>query len=68
MKNKLIRITTVPISLAKLLEGQLDFMKNHFEVTAISVGKEKLEALGEAQSYAMSHQSPSRKYIKLKIK
>ena len=30
--NKLIRITTVPISLDKLLEGQLDFMKDYFEV------------------------------------
>jgi hypothetical protein len=32
-KNKLIRITTVPISLEKLLENQLLFMKTHFEVT-----------------------------------
>jgi len=35
-KPKIIRITTVPISLEKLLEGQLGFMKDYFEVTAIN--------------------------------
>ena len=44
--KKLIRITTVPISLEKLLEGQLAFMKEHFEVVAISAEKERLEAYG----------------------
>lgn len=45
--KKLIRITTVPISLEKLLEGQLAFMKEHFEVVAISAEKERLEAYGK---------------------
>lgn len=38
MKNriKIIRVTTVPISLIKLLEGQLGFMSNYFEVVAVS--------------------------------
>lgn len=44
-KPKLIRITTVPISLNKLLEGQLRFMKNHYEVLAVSAGPE--EELGD---------------------
>ena len=35
-KPKLIRVTTVPISLDKLLEGQLHFMSEQYEVTAIS--------------------------------
>ncbi|MXV39151.1 glycosyltransferase [Flavobacteriaceae bacterium Ap0902] len=35
-KPKLIRITTVPLSLDKLLEGQLKYMSQYFEVTAIS--------------------------------
>ncbi|MCG2431686.1 glycosyltransferase family 4 protein [Aequorivita xiaoshiensis] len=48
---KLIRITTVPISLEKLLEGQLEFMQDYFEVTAISADKEKLYALGEKNNY-----------------
>jgi hypothetical protein len=36
MKKKLVRITTVPISLEKLLEGQLAFMSKRFDVIAIS--------------------------------
>ena len=54
-KPKLIRITTVPISLEKLLEGQLGFMQTHFEVTAISADKENLEALGVAENYPTYH-------------
>ncbi|RMA58957.1 glycosyltransferase family 4 protein [Ulvibacter antarcticus] len=47
MKYKLIRITTVPISLEKLIEGQLNFMQDYFEVTAIASEKEALEKLGK---------------------
>jgi glycosyltransferase involved in cell wall biosynthesis len=36
MKKKLIRITTVPISLASLLEGQSKFMNQYYEVIGIS--------------------------------
>ena len=36
MKQKLIRITTVPSSLRTLLRGQSRFMSNHFEVIGIS--------------------------------
>ena len=46
---KLIRITTVPISLEKLLNNQLLFMKDYYEVTAISSDKENLERLGKSQ-------------------
>lgn len=35
-KPKIVRITTVPLSLDKLLEGQLKYMANHFEVIAVS--------------------------------
>lgn len=41
-KPKIIRITTVPQSLWKLLEGQLAFMQNHFDILAISSAGEKL--------------------------
>lgn len=44
--NKLIRITTVPLSLEKLLEGQLRFMNEHYHVTAISAEKQRLEKYG----------------------
>ncbi|MGI9526120.1 MAG: glycosyltransferase family 4 protein [Weeksellaceae bacterium] len=35
-KPKLIRITTVPLSLDKLLEGQLEYMSQFYDITAIS--------------------------------
>lgn len=43
---KLIRITTVPISLEKLLEGQLMYMNDHYEVTAVSAEKPRLDKYG----------------------
>ncbi|WP_010228298.1 glycosyltransferase family 4 protein [Gillisia marina] len=44
--KKLIRITTIPLSLEKLLEGQLSFMNSHYEVTAIAAEKERLDKYG----------------------
>lgn len=41
-KIKLIKISTVPISLNILLRGQLAFLANHFEVTGISSPGEDL--------------------------
>jgi glycosyltransferase involved in cell wall biosynthesis len=41
--KKLIRITTVPISLDKLLGKQLTFMSQYYDVTAISSDKNELE-------------------------
>lgn len=44
MKAKLIRITTVPLSLKVLLKGQHRFMSEHFEVIGVSSpGKELAE-------------------------
>jgi glycosyltransferase involved in cell wall biosynthesis len=43
-KSKLIRITTVPISLKYLITGQMRFMsKNGFDVTMISAGGEEIK-------------------------
>lgn len=53
MKNKLIRITTIPISLEKLLSGQLQFMNSHYNVTAVSSEKQNLEKLGKSQNVAV---------------
>ncbi|NMH88218.1 glycosyltransferase family 4 protein [Flavivirga algicola] len=36
MKKKLIRITTVPLSLSGLLQGQLRYMTDYFDVLAVS--------------------------------
>lgn len=44
--HKLIRVTTVPLSLEKLLEGQLNFMQDHYQVTAVASNENKLKKLG----------------------
>ncbi len=45
--RKLIRITTIPLSLEKLLEGQLTYMNDHYKVTAISAEEERLGNYGK---------------------
>lgn len=61
MKKKLIRITTVPISLEKLLSGQLRFMNSFYEVTAVSSAKENLQKIGESQEVNTFHLGMTRK-------
>lgn len=53
MKNKLIRITTVPISLDKLLSGQLAYMNQFYKVIAVSSEKEYLEKVGKKENIAV---------------
>lgn len=65
--HKLIRITTVPISLNKLLEGQLRFMKAHYEVLAVSAGSVKeLEAVGRREGVATREVAMTRSITPLK--
>ena len=64
--QKLIRITTIPLSLEKLLEGQLTFMANHYEVTAISSEKDRLEKYGEDNSVNTYHVEMTRAITPLK--
>lgn len=45
-KPKLVRVTTVPLSMDKLLHGQLRFMSTHFEVIAVSSDAAYLESVG----------------------
>lgn len=47
--GKLIRITTVPLSLEKLLENQLQFMQQYYSVIAISADEPRLEKVGEKE-------------------
>lgn len=51
-KPKLIRITTVPLSLEKLLEGQLGFMNQYFKVTGVSSEQERLVAFAKQEGVA----------------
>ena len=45
--KKLVRITTIPLSLEKLLEGQLTFMNDNYEVIAVSAEQERLGQYGK---------------------
>ena len=60
-KQKLIRVTTVPLSLDKLLSGQLQFMNAHYEVIAVSSEKDYLERVGKKEKVRTFHLEMSRK-------
>ncbi len=48
-KPTLVRITTVPLSLEKLLTGQLHFMRSFYNVIAVSSDNERLKKIGEVE-------------------
>lgn len=48
-RKKLIRITTVPVSLDKLLSGQLGFMNQFYDVVGISSDQDYLKIVGEKE-------------------
>ena len=45
--KKLIRITSVPLSMEKLLGSQLSYMNGFYEVIAVSSDKEQLKSVAE---------------------
>ena len=49
MKKKIIRITTVPISLAILLKGQLKYMSEHYEVIGVSSSGQNIAVVEEQE-------------------
>ncbi|WP_431471801.1 glycosyltransferase family 4 protein [Nonlabens sp. SCSIO 43208] len=49
MKPKLVRITTVPISLEKLLEGQLQYMSKDFNLHIISSNEKYLKKIAQRE-------------------
>jgi glycosyltransferase involved in cell wall biosynthesis len=53
VNKKLIRITTVPASLEKLLENQLKYMSQYYSITAISSDEPILERVGKQQGVAV---------------
>lgn len=55
--KKLVRITTVPVSLEKLLENQAQYFSKFYEVILVSSDEERLERLGKAQGVA-THSIP----------
>ena len=55
MKHKLIRITTVPLSLDKLLTGQLAFMNQHYKMIAVSSEIPYLEKIELKENVEVHH-------------
>lgn len=49
MLRKLIRVTTVSLSLNTVLRGQLAFLNRYFEVVGVASGKEELQQVSERE-------------------
>lgn len=64
--HKLVRITTVPVSLDKLLDGQLTFMKQYYEVLAVSSDQNNLKKVAEKQGVSFYTVNLTRKITPLK--
>lgn len=65
-KQKLVRITTIPLSLEKLLEGQLAFMQNTYDVVAVAAEKERLDVYGALEGVRTKHIALTRKITPFK--
>jgi glycosyltransferase involved in cell wall biosynthesis len=61
IKNKLIRITTIPLSLDKLLSGQLNYMNSNYDVTAVSSEEDYLKKIGTKENVKTFNIEMSRK-------
>ncbi len=65
-RKKLVRITTVPLSLEKLLEGQLSYISTYFEVIAISSEEERLKVFAQKEGLRYFPLNLTRKITLLK--
>lgn len=63
---KIVRITTVPVSFEKLLEGQLCFMRKFFEIIAISSDNFHLQKFGKREGVRTVHIEMTREITILK--
>ncbi len=66
MKAKLIRITTVPLSLKILLKGQHRFMSEHFDVIGVSSPGKELEDVKKDEEIEVRAIDMSRKITPIK--
>ncbi len=64
-KPKLLRVTTVPLSLDKLLSGQLNYMSQYFDVIAVSSDQDYLKRVGIKENVRIFHLEMSRKITPL---
>ena len=66
MKKKLIRVTTIPNSLGKLLTGQLRYMSTFYDVIGISSGGSALEDVHKQEGVPVMAVELTRKITPLK--
>lgn len=66
MKQKLIRITTVPISLDKLLSGQLSYMNQFYNIIGVSSEASYLERVGRKENIQVFSVEMTRKITPFK--
>ncbi|UKM63948.2 glycosyltransferase family 4 protein [Flavobacteriaceae bacterium GSB9] len=67
MKQKIIRVTTVPMSLASLLKGQLNYMSAHFDIIGISGSDDGyLEEVGKRENVKVIPVTMTRKITPFK--
>lgn len=64
--NKLIRITTVPLSLSKLLKGQMRFMSQYYDVIGVSSDGNVLQEVSEYERIQVKAIEMTRKITLLK--
>ena len=65
-RKKLVRITTVPLSLDKILDGQLSYMNDYYEVIAISSEKNYLMRCAKSEGVRYKHIEMTRKITPFK--
>lgn len=65
-KKKIVRITTVPISLNVLLKGQLKFINQYYEVIAVSSSGDQLKEVGGREGVRTYPLEMTRKITPLK--
>lgn len=53
MKKKVIRISTVPVSLAVLLKGQLNYLNQYYQIVGASSGGEALDIVQEQENISV---------------
>ncbi|MCL5244790.1 glycosyltransferase family 4 protein [Cellulophaga sp. 20_2_10] len=66
MKKKLIRVTTIPNSLGKLLTGQLSYMSTYYDVIGVSSGGSALEDVRKQEGVPVIAVELTRKITPLK--
>lgn len=66
MKNKLIRISTVPVTLQRLLYKQLCFMASHYNIVAVSSKGKLLDKVGQIKGVKTASVEMTRKITPFK--